>query len=364
MSAAVPPPSESFWVRFWHRPVRAERLACMRILLALALLTDQLVQYLPFLDEFYGPEGVNLPDLYAGEQLGRWYWTHAFFSTNNLAFVYAAFGLWVGCTVLFLVGWRTRWTNLAVWFLSRCFIEMIPGMRTGADDTLQLALFLLLLTPCGLALSLDARRLRRRGLLAGPAWVKPWSLRVIQLQVCLIYCTTGLIKLKGDSWMSGPLEFERTWPWCSWLHGTWWDGTSVHNVFNLTDMSRWAYAQLPVPPWVTKCLTYASVWWELFFPLLMLHRWTRRPALAFGVLFHLGIFFTVEIGWFSFYTLSFYGVWVPCRFWARFDAPPGGGPTADPGREALSPGRAGGGAPAAPPPLTPSASLTDKTGVP
>jgi hypothetical protein len=307
MTAAVSPKREWFWVRFWHDPVRAERLACMRILLAVSLLTEELFQYLPNLAEFFGPEG-QAPaglQLHRGEQLGSWRWTYAFFNTDNLAVIYPVFWLWVAVTILFLIGWRTRWMNLAVWFLTRCFIERNPDLGTGADDTVQLGLFLLLFSPSGQALSLDARRLRRKGLLIGPAWTPAWPVRLIQIQVCLIYCTTGLIKLKGDGWMQG----------------TWWDGSSVYYLFNATTLSRWSFAQLPLPFWMTMLMTYSSVWFETLFPLLMLHRWTRRAALVFGILFHLGIYLTVEVGWFGFHTLSFYGVWTPDRFWSRFDQP-------------------------------------------
>jgi hypothetical protein len=47
------------WVEFWHRPIAAERLAFVRILVGVALLTDQLVQYLPWLGYLFGPEGMG-----------------------------------------------------------------------------------------------------------------------------------------------------------------------------------------------------------------------------------------------------------------------------------------------------------------
>src|SRR5262249_44951632 len=83
-------------------------------------------------------------------------------------------------------------------------------------------------------------------------------------------------------------------------------------------MSRWSYAQLPLPLWVTATMTYVSVWWEVLFPLLVLFDATRRWALWFGLAFHVGIYSMIEVGWFSFYTMAYYGVWVPDRFWARW----------------------------------------------
>ena len=313
MNADVPAPPPSFWVRFWHQPVRAERLACMRIALALALLTGQLFEYLPNLGEFFGPNSVAPAGLYSSGQLAGWRLSPFFFDTDNPYIIDTAFGLWVAVTLLFLVGWRTRWTNVALWLLTRCFLERNPALKNGGDDLVQLGVFLLLLTPCGRALSLDAWRLRRKGLLSGPAWVAPWSLRLIQIHVCLIYCTTGLIKLKGETWMMQGL------PMTEWLQGTWWNGSSVYYVYNHIYFNRFSYAQLQIPYWITAIQTYTSVWFETLFPVMMLHRWTRRLWLTFGVLFHIGIYLTIEVGWFGFYMMSFYLVWTPDRFWSRFD---------------------------------------------
>jgi hypothetical protein len=205
-----------------------------------------------------------------------------------------------------------------------------------------------MLAPSGRALSLDAwlrrrftvefgssglgrwlpRLVRRPCVDESPALVAPWPVRVMQIQLCLVYLTTGLVKLAGEGFS------PEAWPEGSWRPtappgGSWWDGTSIHYVFNYPTKSRWSSAQLTAPFWVTMVMTYAVVWWEVLFTPLVLWRRTRRLAVWFGVLFHLGIWVTMEIGWFSPYVLSFYAVWLPSRFWARFDreqaaAPPGG----------------------------------------
>ena len=82
-------------------------------------------------------------------------------------------------------------------------------------------------------------------------------------------------------------------------------------------------------------MTYVSLWWEVLFPLLVLYRRTRFPALLFGLLFHLGIWLTIEVGWFSFYIMSFYAVWVPDSFWERRF--PARAPESQPPRQAAAP---------------------------
>jgi vitamin K-dependent gamma-carboxylase-like protein len=303
--------SWTWWQSFWHEPVRAERLAITRIFLGLALLTDQLFQYLPHFAVFYGPEGVAPAHVHDEWLLSQWRWTILFFNTDDLVIVGILFWLRVALTVAFLVGWHTRITTVVLYFLTMAFVHRNPALRNGAEDTLMVGLFLMMFCPSGRAFSLDRLRwLRQHGPEAGlePPTTAAWPVRLIQIQVCMIYMSTGLAKLLRN--------FDGDF--ASVLDGTWWQGTSLHYVLNDTTMGRWSYAQLPLPLWMTAPLTYLSVWWEALFPFLVMCRWTRRWTMWFGVLFHLGIYFTIEVGWFSFYTLSLYGVWIPGEFWDRW----------------------------------------------
>jgi uncharacterized membrane protein YphA (DoxX/SURF4 family) len=300
----------TWWQRFWHEPVRAERLAIARIFLALALLTDLLIQYLPHFAVFYGPEGVAPAHVHDEWLLGQWEWTILIFNTDNLVVVGVLFWLRVAIAVAFLVGWHTRVMSVLLYFLSMAFITRNPALRNGAEDVLRVGLFWMMFCPSGRAFSLDCRRWLKKhpeAALESPT-TPAWPLRLIQIQVCMIYLSTGLAKLLRNYDGDFSTLFE----------GTWWEGTSLHFVLNDTTMSRWSFAQLPLPLWMTATMSYMSVWWETLFTPLVIIPWTRRWALWFGVLFHMGIFATVEIGWFSFYTLSLYGVWIPGEFWDRW----------------------------------------------
>lgn len=304
----------SAWQRFWHEPVRAERLAATRILLGLCLLLDQLLQYWPHFEMFYGPAGVAPQGVHDEWLLSVWRWTILIFNTDYLPTLYFFFWARVAVTVAFVFGWQTRLMSVALWFLTMCWVNRNPALRNGAEDTLGVGLFLLMLSPCGRALSIDAwlRRRLHPELARGPIVVEPWSLRLIQIQVCMIYMTTGLAKLLRPMWEGDP-----SWGPEAWFVGTWWEGSSLHYVFCDTTMGRWSPAQFALPYWVTVVLTYAAVWWETLFPVLVALPWTRRWTLWSGVLFHLGIYLTIEVGWFGFYTIALYGVWIPGEFWDR-----------------------------------------------
>jgi hypothetical protein len=246
--------------------------------------------------------------------LSQWYWTMLFFNTDDMRIIGVVFALWMLVTVLFLAGWHTRVMSVLVWFLTMCFINRNDIVANSGDDLLCVSLFLLMFMPSGRALSLDRwlekRRRLKRGLPLPADWdtpqVPPWGVRLLQIQLCIVYMTTGLAKLQGY-FIEEP--------------ATWWDGTSIYYVLHNITRARVAWVELPLPLWATYVMTWTTVWWETLFPLLVLWRWTRKWTLWLGVALHLGIYPAVEVGWFSFYTLALYGVWVPGDFWDRWKRP-------------------------------------------
>jgi hypothetical protein len=316
---------ESRWVSFWHRPLRAERLALVRFALAFALFLEQLLCYWPHLAEFYGPEGVGYAGLHDAWTLSQWRWTTFFFFTDDPRTVEVLFLLWMAATCLLLLGWHARLMSVLVWLLTMSFLERTPIIKNCGDDVLSAALFLLIFLPSGRAFSLDRwlqkRRLARRGVPLPADWENPtipaWGVRLLQIQLCVIYLTTGLAKLRGSINFDPPR-----------FGGTWWEGTSVYYVLNDVTLNRMSWVELPLAWWFTYAITYVSVWFETLFPLLVLWPRTRKWTLWFGVVFHIGIYLLIEVGWFSFYTLSLYGAWIPGEFWNRHKpgAPAAGSP--------------------------------------
>src|SRR5438874_2125883 len=98
------PAPMSAWTRFWHVPLRAERLALTRVLLGLALLTNQLFEMLPRWGEFFGPEGSAFNGLHDADSIRHWQWSVLFVSTDRPDVLWALFWVWVGVTALLVVG--------------------------------------------------------------------------------------------------------------------------------------------------------------------------------------------------------------------------------------------------------------------
>jgi Vitamin K-dependent gamma-carboxylase len=208
---------------------------------------------------------------------------------DNLLLTAVAF--WIACTGLLMIGSWTRTMAVLTYLLTMSFANLNTYIDNSGDVIRNILLFYLMLCPCGAAWSVDAWR-RRRSTGGAPqhVFVHPWPIRLIFLQMTIIYFMNGLHKIAGADWR---------------------DGTSLHYVLGDLTFVRLPQTWLPLPLIVTRILTWFVLVWELTFPLLMVWKWPRRIALVCGVMFHLGIFALMEIGFFSLYALCLYLPLVP-----------------------------------------------------
>jgi len=279
---------------WWSDPVRAERLAVLRIALAAVLLIDLLTSYRPHLHEFFGKGGLGGSQMFAyyGEApkfnwsllrgfgegfLGSW--------QDNAFFLEAAFWAWVLATFFLMVGFWTRPAALVTWALSMSFANVNPNIDNSGDTIRGIILFYLMLCPCGAAWSIDCYWQRRRQAFNGSQYVWPWPLRLLFIQMVFIYFMNGLYKVVGANWVSGD---------------------SLYYILGDLTLTRVSIADLPVTFVLAQIATWLVLAWELTFPVLVLFRRTRAPALWFGVAFHLAIFATMELGGFVPYILCLY----------------------------------------------------------
>jgi hypothetical protein len=272
---------------WWTEPVRAERLAALRIGVAAVLLLDLLTTYLPRATDFYGANSLGSPDIFPATD---WDWSLLRKATDQRLLL-AALGTWILATAALLVGVATRVAVVTVWVLSTSFAHLNPAIENAGDEVRGILLFYLMLSPCGAAWSLDSRRLRRDDV----RLIWPWALRLLFVQMVLIYFSSGVYKLLGAQWRAGE---------------------SLYYVLSDWTFARCPYAALPIPYLLTQLLTWSVLAWELAFPLLVMIRRTRVIALLFGVTFHLGIGLFLELGMFTPYMLCLYLPLVPWERWA------------------------------------------------
>ena len=276
------------WERFWFTEVPSESIALLRVALGVAGLVN-LVGFTP-VDLYWMPDGLApLP----GGGLG--FRSYAITSGLSTAVGWMYFGTLALAFIAVTLGFQSNAVVLLAFLGSVLQVRWNPLPLTAGHAVLLSALFCLIWTDSGARLSFDHWRDGRTspdhaGLqadVAGPSLQPIWPLRLIRFQLALIYFTSGMHKLFGSMWRDG-----------SAVHYT-----TAHNIFGRV------FHVYPLPPsldWMLTALTYGTVLWELFFPVLLLCRPTRRFAIASGIAMHLGILMMMEVGPFTWMMLASY----------------------------------------------------------
>jgi uncharacterized membrane protein YphA (DoxX/SURF4 family) len=276
--------------RWLTTPVAAERAAALRIAVAAVLLTDILFLYLPGLRYLYSPGGFGDPAIFADQfaaPSARW---------SLLRMLPATWGpptlvcIWIIAGVALLLGYRPRIAAFVCWLIAVSFLQANLYLHNGGD---QLKLFLLLMLSF---LPSDGRWAIRRHLLArspGPVLVQAWPLRLLMLQLTIVYFMNGYYKAMGPAWR---------------------DGSVMIDVANNPTWAHFSTDYMPIPDAALQALAWVTMIWELFFPLLVLMPITRKATLWIGVFFHVGTLIHLEVGWFPLYALCYY---VPLVNWER-----------------------------------------------
>jgi hypothetical protein len=262
------------WARLWFARVDPRPAAILRIGFGLAVAWT-LLEYLPRARQLFSDEGLWLPAMARarfGEPLRRvWdpeagfehWWSLAYAMSGNFSIlhfrsepwiVFALYGALMTSLGLMVLGLWTRCTTVASWALAAQLYRHNPFFYSSADYVAQIFLFLGMFCRWGEAYSLDSWRRRRRLVLGGAAClpaVRPipvWPLRLMALQLTVLYTSTGLLK-------SGP---------------AWREGSAIYYALNLDNFYRvpaqglvtWLQwlGVLPLLTWLTRA-------WEVGWPL-------------------------------------------------------------------------------------------------
>lgn len=213
-------------------------------------------------------------------------------------------GLLAGVCLVLGLGSRAA---AAVALLSlNALVRTHPDVGGGYDSLLTNALWLLVLARAGTVWSLDARLLRTPPGELVPAW--PRGLAVFQL--CLMYFMAGIQKV-GASWTPAG------------------NFAALYYILQQPSWQRWDMSWVaPLYP-LTQVATGVTWVWEVLWPLVGVSLWLRArpkgdagrlrrlvardwrlPFCVLGVVMHTLTWLFLEVGPFSWVTLSFY----PCLF--------------------------------------------------
>jgi hypothetical protein len=272
------------WERFWFAPAQTSTLALFRIAFGVVIL-GWAISLAPPLYSFFSDDGVlpGHPDSGSGS------WGVLQLSSSPAA-VTVLYLLLVVAAICLIGGFASRIAAVVVWVALVSFSRRDPWVLNSGDLLLSVLAFYLMLAPSGAALSVD-RWLTARSRF----WEFPtrsiWPLRLIQVQVSILYFFAVWEKVRGQTWN---------------------DGTAVSYAFRIEDLERF-----PMPSFVTdslvvtNILTFGTLAMELAIAILVWNRTLKPWILLGGVALHLGIDFAVRVGFFSWAALVAYVAFLP-----------------------------------------------------
>jgi hypothetical protein len=270
------------WNQFWFKSIDARQYAALRIAFG-GLSVVYLLGLLPYVEaQFSGLGWLRDIQQIAVQNGGSWslFFIQAGAQATTLAYTI----VWMGIIAAFMlmIGWQSRLAATITWLVWVSLWNRNPLLLDGDDAILKLMCFYLMLSSCGNCWSVDAC------LQIKPQQVSVWPLRLIQFQIALIYFVSGWVKFHSPEWL---------------------DGTIMQYVLIHPQYSRWdgwGFIDNPLLSGVLVALAGFIRWWELLFPFLLINARSRNISLLIGILFHAGLWLTMNLRWFPVIMLSLY----------------------------------------------------------
>jgi Vitamin K-dependent gamma-carboxylase len=281
------------WERLWFSDMDARQFAVLRIAFGF-LSALYLIQLLPLVEsQFSGSGWLGSIRQIEAQNGGSWSLLYSQFGVYNAQFAYVLVGIGIVSSFLLMVGWRSRLTAFTAWLIWVSLWSRNPLILDGDDAILKLMCFYLMLSPCGNAWSVDSwkRNLAKR--------VAVWPLRLIQFQVALIYFVSGWVKFYSPEWQ---------------------EGTVIQTVLihpHYSAINGWLLINNALISGVLSDLSQLIKWWEVLFPITLLHPLSRKISLLIGACFHLGLLLTMNLRWFAVIMLALYPALLPNAYFKQ-----------------------------------------------
>lgn len=277
------------WDEFWFAPVPLLNLAIFRIVFCFTLFAMYFSRHQD-VKLFYTDIGF-LPKSLAFQALPETFrppWMLAFWPDSWVPWMHGLLVLILFLMALGAVNRSVTW--IAVW-LQLAFLFRNHSVSFGADQIGTIFLLYLALTNSSARLSVLSWWRERKGIAQdyGDLLTSVFY-RMIQVQLCIVYVYSGMEKLKGMSW---------------------WDGTAVWSVLANSQMVIADFTWLRHLALAVVFISFSTILFELYFPVLVWFKALRKPFLLAGVFFHSGIGIVMALWSFAIVMISAYVLFLP-----------------------------------------------------
>jgi len=271
------------WRRFWFEPQSTSTLGVVRIAFGIVVL-GWTVSLAPDLKTFFSSSGI-VPT----QPNARW-WFDPLKSFNSDTALYILYAVLLVGAICLLIGYWSRVASIIVFLGILTLERRNPYMFNSGDVLVRNIAFYLMLTPSGLALSLDRLRKARDHFWEYPS--RPlWGLRLIQVQLSVTYAATVWAKVMGTTWNNG---------------------TAVSFALRIGDLERFhTPGFITHNLFISNLMTLGTLALEASLAILVWNRKARPYVLTLGVLMHISIAISIMVGFFSMAILVAYLAFIP-----------------------------------------------------
>ena len=286
----------SEWDEFWFQEDKEVALATFQVLFAFGIFILYFFRLLDYA-MIFGEHGILtfatlqkvVPDAYRGlipfEFLAKnetWGWSLHFIFVLGLAAQF--FGL------------QSRSINFVIFILHLVFLKRNPFAIYGADlvATCWFLYLCLVKSPVRFRFQFLKKSKTSSEL---SAYFNSIGLRLIQVQVCIIYAYSGLEKARGHSW---------------------WNGDAIWYALGNPQLTSFDFGFLAHMQWLVAIMTFTTLVWEIYFPVAIWIPRTRKYVLVLGLFFHTGIGILLNLYDFSYLMIIVYVLFLEEESLTRF----------------------------------------------
>jgi hypothetical protein len=277
------------WQRFWFKPESTSTLALVRIAFGTIVLAWTVTLTHDAYSFFTGSGILPSPD-YEGRASAVWGLLDLADSRLAVAVLLTVLAL---ASVCLMVGLYTRLAAVLVFVGLISLERRNPFVFNSGDGLLKVIAFYMMLVPAGASLSVDRWRRARDAFWEFPRRA-PWGLRLMQVQLSILYLATLWTKLSGTTWN---------------------EGTAVSYAVRLDDLARFELPDsIATSELLVNLMTYGILAVEASIGILVWNRTLRPWVLGLGVIMHVGIDLVLRVGFFSYAIFVLYLAFLPPDF--------------------------------------------------
>jgi len=262
---------QTSWRQFWFTPESAENLGICRILFCGGM-------FLFYFSRQY-EAWVELPEFTYDPQ-SLWASLHLTFASSSTVDILEL--LWKGSLLLTCIGLATRPASI-VMAVTGFYLLALPndfGKVNHNDQPLVFVMFILALSQCGKAYSIDnwlSRRKNRTSTVQQESGEFRWPVRAVWLVMSIVFFSAGFAKLR----------FGRL----AWFESSSMQHYLISHNYPFLSFPPWTDWGLHLAKYPAVCTVFAigTVILEFGFPLVMFHRVARLVFVPAALLMQVGI---------------------------------------------------------------------------